>query len=79
MGRGAGGGAQRKAPSLGVDVFPWGFGWKFQPTRGKFSSETDFFFFFLGLYLRPYRSSRLGVKSELQLPAYATATAILDT
>ena len=39
----------------------------------------DFFvFFFLGLYLWHMEVSRLGVKSELQLPAYATATAPRD-
>ena len=36
-----------------------------------------FFLVFLGLHLRHMEVSRLGVKSELQLPAYATATAIL--
>ena len=37
-----------------------------------------FFFFFLGLYLQHTEVPRLGVKSELQLPAYATATATPD-
>ena len=36
------------------------------------------FFFFLGLYLQYMEVPRLGVKSELQLPAYATATATPD-
>ena len=35
---------------------------------------TFFFFFFFGAYVTP----RLGVKLELQLPAYITATATLD-
>ena len=34
-----------------------------------------FFFCFLGPYLRHVETPRLGVKSELQLPAYATVTA----
>ena len=37
-----------------------------------------FFFFFLGLYLQHMGTSRLGVESELQLPAFATATAMWD-
>ena len=32
------------------------------------------FFFFLGPHLLPKEVPRLGVKSELQLPAHATAT-----
>ena len=35
-------------------------------------------FFFLGLYLRHMDVLRLGVRMELQLPAYATATAMPD-
>ena len=35
-------------------------------------------FFFSGLQPRHVEVSRLGVKLELQLPAYATATAMLD-
>ena len=41
----------------------------------------DFFFFFfviLGLHPWPMEAPRLGVKLELQLPAYATATATPD-
>ena len=34
-----------------------------------------FFFFFLGLHLQHIEFLRLGVKLELQLPAYTTATA----
>ena len=37
-----------------------------------------FFFVFLGLHLWHMESPRLGVKSELQLPAYTTATATWD-
>ena len=35
-------------------------------------------FLFLGLYMRHMEVPRLGVKSELQLPAYAAATAMPD-
>ena len=35
-------------------------------------------FCFLGLYLRHIEVPRLGVESELQLPVYATATAMPD-
>ena len=40
----------------------------------------DFFFpfSFLGLHLHHMEVPRLGVKSELQLQSYATATAALD-
>ena len=42
----------------------------------------QFFFFFsfvsLGLYLQHMEVPRLGIQSELQLPAYATATATQD-
>ena len=37
-----------------------------------------FYFCFLELHLRHMEVSRLGVKSHLQLPAYATATAMPD-
>ena len=37
--------------------------------------ETMPYFFFLGLHLRHMEFPRLGVQSELQLPAYTTATA----
>ena len=36
------------------------------------------FLFFLGLYLRHVEVPRLGVESELQLPAHTTATATQD-
>ena len=38
----------------------------------------DVFFFFLGLHPQHMEIPRLGVDSELQLPAYTTATATLD-
>ena len=41
-------------------------------------SGTLFFFFFLGPYLQCTEVPRLGVKLELQLPAYTTATATPD-
>ena len=37
-----------------------------------------FFFAFLGVHLQHMEVSRLGVESELQLPAYTTATATRD-
>ena len=37
-----------------------------------------FFFFFLGLHLQQLEIPRLGIESELQLPAYTTATAMPD-
>ena len=37
-----------------------------------------FVFPFLGPHLRPMEVPRLGVQSELQLPVYTTATAMLD-
>ena len=37
-----------------------------------------FFLFFLGLHLRHMEVPRLGIKSELQLLVYATATAMRD-
>ena len=48
--------------------------------QATWDSVTDFFsfFFFLGPHPRHTEVSRLGVKSELQLPAHATATATLD-
>ena len=36
------------------------------------------FFFFLRMHLRHMEVPRLRVKSEVQLPTYATATAMLD-
>ena len=37
-----------------------------------------FFFCFLGLHSRHIEIPRLGIESELQLPAYTTATATQD-
>ncbi|MDD0712989.1 hypothetical protein PSZ92_23630, partial [Shigella sonnei] len=42
------------------------------------SPQYFFFFVFLGLNLQPMEIPRLGVKLELQLPAYITATATSD-
>ena len=55
------------------------FHWEFSCLSWHF----DFFFFFFFLvFLRPYprhmEVPRLGIKSELQLPGYATATAMWD-
>ena len=38
----------------------------------------EFFLGFLELHPRPMEAPRLGVESELQLPAYTTATATRD-
>ena len=38
-------------------------------------ATTTFFFFFLGLYPQHMEVTMLGVESQLQLPAYATAYA----
>ena len=38
-----------------------------------------FFFFFLGLHLQHMEVPKQGVKLELQLPAYTTATALTAT
>ena len=40
--------------------------------------EAFFFFLFLGPHLQHMEAPRLGVESELQLLAYATATAMPD-
>ena len=47
---------------------------------GKFAEPRfkEIFFFFLGPLLRHMEVPRLGVESELQLPAYTTATAAQD-
>ena len=48
-------------------------------TKSLFSIITFFsFFYFLGPHPQHVKVPRLGAKSELQLPAYATATAIRD-
>ena len=46
----------------------------FQTSQVK-QEENLNFFFFLGLHLQYMEVPRLGVKSELQLPAYTTVTA----
>ena len=40
--------------------------------------EVTYFFYFLGSYVRHMEVPRLGVESELQLPAYTTATVMQD-
>ena len=47
-------------------------------TKNIFLSSSRTFFFFLGPYLQHMEVPRLGVKSELQLPAYTTVTATPD-
>ena len=49
-------------------------------TTNRIMSKTQCndFFFFLGLHLQHMEVPRLGDESELQLPAYATATAMPD-
>ena len=41
-------------------------------------NNTDFFLIFLGLHLQHMEVPRLGVESELQLPACTTARAMPD-
>jgi len=52
------------------------------PASGSDPSHLEFtffiFYFFLGPHLRDMEVSRLGVKLELQLPAYTTATVTPD-
>ena len=50
------------------------------PKDGCSNNFSIFFFFlvFLGLYPQHVEVPRLGVKSELQLPAHIAATAMLD-
>ena len=43
-----------------------------------FFSFLSYFFFFFGLFRATPAADWLGVKSELQLPAYATLTAMQD-
>ena len=52
----------------------------FIPTNSV-GGELDFFssFFFLGPHLQPVEVPRLGAKLELQLLAYITATATLNS
>ena len=50
------------------------------PTCDSSPNDSDFFFFFfMGPPLQPMEVPRPGVKLELQLPAYTTATAMPDT
>ena len=57
-------------------------GLNFRVARGKLKIYIDVNFFFGGVLLGPYprhmEVPRLGVETELQLPAYATATATRD-
>ena len=46
--------------------------------KKKNCNQKFFFFFYLGLHLQHMEVPRLGVESELQLPAYTTATARQD-
>ena len=48
------------------------------PGVGLLGHMVVLFFFFKGLHPHHMKVPRLGVKSELQLPAYATATAMWD-
>ena len=49
-----------------------------QANHGLPDLEKILFLVFLGLYLQHMEVPRLGVKSELQMPAYSTATATQD-
>ena len=51
---------------------------KFENCSGTIYWWCNFFSFFLGMHLRHMEVPRLGVKSELQLLAYSTATAMPD-
>ena len=46
--------------------------------KGKTDNGLNFFFFFLGLYLRHTEFPRLGIELDLQLSAYTAATATPD-
>ena len=48
------------------------------PVAESLTHASSFFFFFLGLNMRHMEVPRLGIQSELQLPAYTTATAKWD-
>ena len=67
----------------GSPTFPDALGMN-QRTTGVFELGTNvwtmflFSFVFLGLHLRHMEVPKLGVQSELQLPAYTTATAMRD-
>ena len=48
------------------------------PRSAGQSEDLSFFYFFFGQHLPHMEISGLGVKPELQLPAYLTATAVPD-
>ena len=57
--------------------------WKLESWKSVYAARSlwvsqFFFFFFLGLYQRHMEVPRLGVKVEIQLLAYITATAMQD-
>ena len=62
-------------PGLGTSTYP-------RPNKIKQNTQSLFFYFyfacFIGLYPQHMEVPRLGVESELQLPAYTTATATQD-
>ena len=61
------------------DVEIWMKGWEWDYKILYFSNSQSFsFFLFLGPHPWHLEVPRLGVKLELQLPTYATATAMLD-
>ena len=56
-------------------------GRQIRPTRGGWDPSAELLsllFVFLGLHLRHMEFTRLGAKSELQLLAYTTASAMQD-
>ena len=54
-------------------------GYKFCSHSTKHKFDAQFFFsFFLGLYQQHMEVPRLGLQSELQLPAYTTAKVMQD-
>ena len=53
-------------------------GKKVEKRNDTYLAGTFFLLLFLGLFLWHMEVPRLGVQSELQLPAYATATAVPD-
>ena len=55
-----------------------GWGLNSQPLQQSELLPLDFFFFFKGPQVLSIEIPRLGVESELQLPAYVTATATPD-
>ena len=63
---------------LSLKMEPCGLMCHFPILLISFAPLLFFFFFFLGLHLLHMEVPRLKIKSELQLPAYITATATLD-